>query len=133
MESRKILVDTSVLIDFLRKKNKEKSLLWELREEYSYVAISAISVFELFAGATDEQKVKDVEVLLKWLDIITFTEEIAKVCGELLIEMKKSNKLIEYRDLFIGASAIFHDLKLATLNIKHFDRIPQLEIIKKPY
>ncbi len=95
MESRKILVDTSVLIDFLRKKNKEKSLLWELREEYSYVAISAISVFELFAGATDEQKVKDVEVLLKWLDIITFTEEIAKVCGELLIEMKKSNKLIE--------------------------------------
>jgi len=56
MENRRILVDTTILIDFLRKKKKEKSLLWKLREEYNYIAISSISVFELFVGATDEQK-----------------------------------------------------------------------------
>ena len=132
MENRRILVDTTILIDFLRKKKKEKSLLWKLREEYSYIAISAISVFELFAGATDEQKENDVQVLLKWFDIINLNEEIAEMCGKILIELRKSNKLIEYRDLFIGVSALFYDLKLVTLNIRHFDRIPELEIIKDP-
>jgi len=132
MENRRILVDTTVLIDFLRKEKKEKSLLWKLREKYSYIAISAISVFELFAGATDEQKENDVKVLLKWFDIIDLNEEIAEMCGKILIELRKSNKLIEYRDLFIGVSALFYDLKLVTLNIRHFDRIPELEIIKNP-
>jgi len=132
MENRRILIDTTVLIDFLRKKKKEKSLLWKLREKYSYIAISVISVFELFAGATDEQKENDVKGLLKWFDIIGLDEEIAEMCGKILIELRKSNKLIEYRDLFIGVSALFYDLKLVTLNIRHFDRIPELEIIKNP-
>jgi len=132
MENRRILVDTTILIDFLRKKKKEKSLLWKLRDEYSYIAISAISVFELFAGATDEQKENDVKVLLKWFDIIDLNEEIAEMCGKILIELRKGNKLIEYRDLFIGVTAFFYDLKLVTLNIRHFDRIPELEIIKNP-
>ncbi|MBC8228479.1 PIN domain-containing protein, partial [bacterium] len=88
MENRRILVDTTILIDFLRKKNKEKSLLWKLREEYSYIAISVISVFELFAGATDEQKEKDVRILLKWFDIIDLNEEIAEMCGKILIDLR---------------------------------------------
>jgi len=132
MENRRILVDTTILIDFLRKKNKEKSLLWKLREEYSYIAISVISVFELFAGATDEQKEKDVRILLKWFDIIDLNEEIAEMCGKILIDLRKRNKLIEYRDLFIGVSALFYNLKLVTINIRHFNRIPELEVIKKP-
>jgi len=130
MENRRILVDTTILVDFLRKRNKEKSLLWKLREEYSYIAISAISVFELFAGANDIQKENDVKVLLKWFDVIDLNDEIAEMCGKILIELKKSNQLIEYRDLFIGVSALFYDLKLVTLNIRHFNRIPELEIIE---
>ncbi|RLD56452.1 MAG: type II toxin-antitoxin system VapC family toxin [Bacteroidetes bacterium] len=106
--------------------------MWKLREEYNYIAISAISVFELFAGATDKQKENDVKVLLKWLDIIDLNDEIAEMCGKILIKLRKCNKLIEYRDLFIGVSALFYDLKLVTLNIRHFDRIPELEIIKNP-
>ena len=63
MENRKILVDTSVLIDFLRKKNKENTLLWSLKEKYNNLSVSVISVFELFAGATDDKKIKDVNLL----------------------------------------------------------------------
>jgi len=130
MENRRVLVDTTILIDFLRKQKKEKSRLWKLREEYQNLKISSISVFELFAGATDDQKIKDVRKLLKWFDILEFDEEIAEESGEIFKKMKKENKLIEYRDLFIGTTAVFYDLTIATLNVKHFEHIPNLKILK---
>lgn len=131
MANRKILVDTSILIDFLRKKNKEKSSLWKLKEKYNDLTISSISVFELYAGATDNKKLADVKTILKWFDIIDFNEEIAEMSGEVFIKLKKNNKLIDYRDLFIGVSALFYNLKLSTLNIQHFDKIPELELMPK--
>jgi predicted nucleic acid-binding protein len=124
--------DSRILIDSLRKEKKEKSVLWKLKEEYEQLAISSISVFELFAGATNDQKINDVKTLLKWFEIINFTDEIAEIAGEIFRQLKKENKLIEYRDLFIGSSTIFYNLKLATLNVKHFDKIPNLEIIQLP-
>jgi len=130
MENRRVLVDTTILIDFLRKQKKEKSRLWKLREEYQNLKISSISVFELFAGATDDQKIEDVRKLLKWFDILEFDEEIAEESGEIFKKMKKENKLIEYRDLFIGTTAVFYDLTIATLNVKHFEHIPNLKILK---
>jgi tRNA(fMet)-specific endonuclease VapC len=130
MENRRILVDTTILIDFLRKQKKEKSRLWKLREEYQNLTISAISVFELFAGATDDQKIEDVRKLLKWFDILDFDEKIAEESGEIFKKMRREKKLIEYRDLFIGTTAVFYDLKIATLNVKHFEHIPNLEILK---
>ncbi len=130
MEHRKILIDTSILIDFLRKKNKEKSILWKLREKYDNILISSISVFELFAGATDIQKLDDVKRLLKWFDIIGFDEEIAQKSGEIFLDLKYKNKIIDYRDLFIGTSALFYNLELVTLNIKHFNKISGLKILE---
>jgi len=130
MENRRVLVDTTILIDFLRKQKKEKSRLWKLREEYQYLKISSISVFELFAGAIDDQKIEDVRKLLKWFDILEFDEEIAEESGEIFKKMKKENKLIENRDLFIGTTAVFYDLTIATLNVKHFEHIPNLKILK---
>lgn len=37
--------------------------------------------------------------------------------------------MIDIADLFIGATALTHNLPIATLNIKHFNRIKGLEII----
>jgi predicted nucleic acid-binding protein len=114
----------------LRKQKKEKSRLWQLRKDYQYLTISSISVFELFAGATDDQKIDDVRKLLKWFNVLDFDEEIAEESGEIFKKMKSENKLIEYRDLFIGTTAVFYDLTIATLNVKHFEHIPNLEILK---
>ncbi len=130
MENRGILIDTTILIDFLRKQKKEKSRLWKLREDNENLMISSISVFQLFACATDDQKIDDVRKLLKWFDVLDFDEQIAEESGKIFKIMKSQNKMIEYRDLFIGTTAIFYDLKLATINVKHFEHIPNLEILK---
>ena len=127
MEDRGILVDTTILVDFLRKRNKEKTLLWKLKEMYATLSISSISVFELFAGAIDNVKVKNVQSLLKWLEVIEFDEELGEMAGGIFIELKKQNKIIDFRDLFIGTTAVFYNLEIATLNISHFENIPNIK------
>ncbi|MBN1350416.1 type II toxin-antitoxin system VapC family toxin [candidate division KSB1 bacterium] len=129
IENRKIFIDSSILIDFLRKHNKENSRLWELKHEYGNLSISAISAFGLYASATSTQKLNDVKTLLKWFDIIDFNEDIAEEAGRKYSILKQLNKRIDYRDLFIGSSALFYDMNLATLNIDHFNRIPDLKLL----
>ena len=49
MENPRVLTDTSVIIDFLRKKNKKNSALWQIREN-SKCFMSAVTLFELQCG-----------------------------------------------------------------------------------
>jgi predicted nucleic acid-binding protein len=46
MENRRVLIDTGIVIDYLRKKNKENTKFVELFKAYD-LCISVISVFEL--------------------------------------------------------------------------------------
>lgn len=55
MADKIILVDTSILIDYYRKTDKEKSARIALvRQGYSF-AISAITKYEIYSGATPNQ------------------------------------------------------------------------------
>ena len=44
--------------------------------------------------------------------------------------LKRKRKQIDLADLFIAATAVAHNLSLATLNKKHFDRIDTLNIVE---
>ncbi len=54
MANEMILLDSSILIDFFRKKRKDKSAFFKLSERYNNLAISAITHFEVLAGCSDE-------------------------------------------------------------------------------
>jgi tRNA(fMet)-specific endonuclease VapC len=43
--------------------------------------------------------------------------------------LKATNKLIEVPDIFIGATALSNNMKIATLNKRHFERIAGLVIV----
>jgi len=43
--------------------------------------------------------------------------------------LKAQNRMIDFADLLIAATAIAHKLSLATLNFKHFGKIQDLHII----
>jgi len=131
MENRDILIDSSIIIDFLRKRDKQKTLLWKLKEKNRRGFISAITVFELYAGAITKKHYEDLDRLLKWYEIVSFSEEIAKVSGEIYKKLKLQNKLIEFRDIFIGATALILEIPIITLNEDHFRRIEGIKIIKK--
>ena len=68
--------------------------------------------------------------LSKNLHVLPFTKDCSNKAIEIFHNLNKSNKIIDIADIFIGATALTYEIPIATLNIKHFERIDQLEIIK---
>ena len=128
MGNRDILIDTNIIIDFLRKQNKQQTYLWKLKEADYNCIISTITVFELYAGAITLKHKDDLKKLLKWLEIQPLTTEIAQLSAEIYKDLKTQNELIEFRDIFIGATAIKINIPLMTLNNKYFIRIKGIKI-----
>ena len=126
MEDRRILIDTSVVIDHFRKKNKQRSLLYELSKE-NRLFLSAISKFEFLVGAKLAQ-MRQTEEIIEGFDILSFNSNVAVVASDIAKKLKAKNKIIEFRDIFIAATAIANDMPLSTLNVKHFERIDDLEL-----
>ena len=127
MEDRRILIDTSVVIDHFRKKNKQKSLLYELAKE-NILFLSAISKFEFLVGAKRTQ-IRQTKEIIGGFYILSFNSHVADVASDIAKKLRTKNKIIEFRDIFIAATAIANDMPLSTLNIKHFERIDALELI----
>ena len=129
MEDKIVLVDTSILIDYYRKTDKEKSVWIALiRQEYSFV-ISVVTKYEIYSGATQNQLIF-WNSIFQQLSVISFDESCVDTSVKINTNLKRKRKQIDMADLFIAATAVTHNFKLATLNKKHFDRIEELNIIE---
>lgn len=128
MESSRILIDTSIVIDYLRSNSRQQTNFTKLFID-NELYLSSISVFELFNGATSEAKKQDVEQVCQQISVLDFNLDTAKIASEIYLDLRAKNKLIEFRDILIAASALQHTLPIATLNRKHFERIEWLELV----
>ncbi len=129
MADKVILVDTSILIDYYRKTDKENSLWVSLvRQGYSF-AVSAVSKYEIFSGANSNQ-LSFWENVFQSINVIPFDEFVVDTAVLLNSNLKKKRKQIDIADLFIAATAVAHNLPLTTLNKKHFERIDTLKLIE---
>jgi len=124
MANQRVLVDTSILIDHLRKKNKSNTVFFKLSTRYSCI-ISVVTEFEFLVGTTSANR-EYTEILLEQLPILPFDSVCVQSAVDIYRDLKSKNQLISLPDIFIAATAIANDLPLQTLNRKHFDRIEQL-------
>ncbi len=131
MEYPRVLIDTSVIIEHLRKQDRRKSALYRIAGDYE-LCTSTIVEFELYIGAIDSQKFRDVREILERYEILPFTSDVAQVAARTYLDLKAANQLIEMRDLFIAATALAYGLPLMTLNAGHFDRVEQLQLQPLP-
>jgi tRNA(fMet)-specific endonuclease VapC len=128
MENNLILVDTSILIDYFRKSDKKNSILVKLFELNFTFCISAITEYEIYCGANNEQLIF-WKKLLDNIKVVPFDHKVVEYAVAINNELKKKRKQIDIADLFIASSALAHNFRFATLNKKHFERIDNLEII----
>jgi len=131
MATPSVLIDTSIIIEHLRKQNRAKSILYNVVDGYN-LYISTVVEFELYAGATDASKRRDIQEILTWCVVLPFTSDVAQVAATIYQQLKAKNQLIEIRDILIGATAVTRDLPLMTLNVGHFSRIEQLQFLSPP-
>lgn len=123
-----MVIDTSVFIEFLRARDKKDTTLYRLPDSIEY-SLSSVTLFELYMGATSVEKKNDILLLTDSLSILPFDNEVAIKAGEIYHQLKKENKMIEFRDIFIAATCLIYELPLVTLNTKHFSRIKELSLI----
>jgi predicted nucleic acid-binding protein len=124
-----ILLDTSILIDYFRKQNKEKTILYHLFSKEEDLAISVITKYESMFGSNHQQDLFWIALLQK-VNIISLDESIIDETVRIKKELKTKNQEIGLADMLIAATAKFHQFKLATLNINHFKRVNQLQILE---
>lgn len=126
MERESILIDTSILIDHLRKQQKDKTIFYRLAFHYDYM-ISSITEFEFSVGSTPPNR-EFVEKVLSKLPVLPFDSACVKTATEIYRNLKVKNQLISLPDIFIAATAVTHNLQLLTLNRKHFERVENLKL-----
>jgi len=129
MADKIILTDTSILIDYFRKTDKDNSALISLFEQGYDFTISAITHYEIYSGATANQ-LTFWKNLLQRTKVLALDEIVAQTAVDINNDLKRKRKQIEIADIFIAATAIANNLSFATLNKKHFDRIGGLVIIE---
>ena len=126
MESSGLVVDTNIFIEHLRAKDKTKTALYKISAN-PHLQISSVTLYELLMGATTDEKWKDVKLLTEDLAILPVTGEIAVAAAKIYLRLRKLNKMIEFRDIFIAATCIVHGVPLKTKDKKHFSRIQGLK------
>ncbi len=113
---KKLVVDTDVLIDFLRGKRKTQEFLSAVVKE-SVIYCSTITVAEIHAGMRESEREKTTE-LIDSMNIVEVTREIAEKAGTYKREEKRQT--IELDDCLIAATAFIKGAFLATRNVKHY-------------
>ena len=113
---RAFLLDTDVLVDFLRGYDKAISFV---NANASRVILSSIVVAELFAGVKGEKEYTILENFISLFRVIPVTSEIAKVGGLYKREFGRSHG-VGLADAIIAATCQAENAELKTLNIKHY-------------
>ena len=117
-----VLIDTDVLIDFLRGLTLAKTFIEGLA---SPIYISTITVAELHVGVRNGKERAALTTFLDSLALLPLDAETAAE-GGLLRRDYGSSHGIGLNDALIAATALKHKLELATLNAKHYPMVKRL-------
>jgi len=130
---KKYLIDSDILIYFLKGKKEVVEKLSGLPMDNLY--ISRINYTELIYGAYNSTKInQNLKVIEPFLDnfkVLEFTQGSSLIFAKEKARLKKNGNIIADMDLMIASIAIENDCTLISNNIKHFQRIENLELEQK--
>ncbi len=130
---KKYLIDSDILINFLKGKQEVVEILSKIPINELY--ISRINYTELIYGAYNSTKInqnlKVIEPFLDSFEVLEFTKISSLIFAKEKARLKKGGNIIADMDLMIASIAIENDCTLISNNIKHFDRIQNLKLESK--
>jgi predicted nucleic acid-binding protein len=120
-----ILCDTNILIEFYKGNHQILGTLQHIG--LVNLAVSVVTVGELFYGAKDRRELSKIQVHLSQIQQIALDEDISTHFVNLLGKYALSHKL-SVPDALIASTAITKDMPIYTLNVKDFRYIPGLKL-----
>jgi predicted nucleic acid-binding protein len=124
--TKRVLVDTDVMVDFLRGNPKAIALL---QTHSAWGILSSIIAAELYAGVRDDEELKKLDSLISLFRVVPVSKELARAGGLYKKHYAKSHG-VGLADAIIAATAEAENADLKTLNAKHY---PMFEGLKPAY
>ncbi|MFN2267489.1 MAG: type II toxin-antitoxin system VapC family toxin [Desulfonatronovibrio sp.] len=118
-----VLVDTDVLIDFLRGYDKAITFIDKFSPR---IILSSIVVAELYAGVKGNNELSVLNNFVSLFRIVPIDADIAKAGGLYKRDFGKSHG-VGLADAILAATAKIKNAKLKTLNVKHYPMISGLK------
>jgi len=124
------LLDTNIVIYVLKRRPIEVLSLFN--ENASRMAISAITLSELFHCAEKSTRVSDnlvaIEDFCSRLEVLPYGAKAAQHYGAIRAGLEKTGQPIGVNDLHIAAHARSEGLVVVTNNVGEFARVPALQV-----
>ena len=124
------LLDTNIVIYVLKRRPIEVLSLFN--ENASRMAISAITLSELFHGAEKSTRVSNnlvaIEDFCSRLEVLPYGAKAAQHYGAIRAGLEKAGQPIGVNDLHIAAHARSEGLVVVTNNVGEFARVPALQV-----
>ena len=122
MLAEKILIDTSVWIEYFRNRSISFSTKIDELLSQNIICIPKVIIAELIQGAKSKKEVSVIEGLIEAFNIIDQTEDTWINAAYLSSKLKKEGKNIHLMDCYIAVIAEENDCKILTLDL-HFKEI----------
>ena len=124
------LLDTNIVIYVLKRRPIE--VLSVFNQNASRMAISAITLSELYHGAEKSIKVSEnlaaIEDFCSRLEVLPYGSKAAQHYGAIRAGLEKLGQPIGVNDLHIAAHARSEGLVMVTNNVGEFGRVPALQV-----
>jgi len=131
------LLDTNVISETVRVKPNQNVLNWFSVVPSESLFVSVLTLGEIRRGIELLTDNKQRPSLVLWLDqklplwfgenVLSIDQEVAERWGYITSKITKKNQLSAI-DTLLAATALRHNLKMVTRNVKDFD-LPGLEVI----
>lgn len=130
MRDKAVLVETTILVDYLRGSEAAATYLDEARAEGDLLC-SAVTEAELIVRSRTRAEIRTIDQLLARFQ----NEPIAKGdSARVLTWLRKyyHSRGVGFHDCLLGAAAVRRKIPIATLNEKHFKALPGVKVVR-PY
>ena len=134
-----LILDSSVVIAGERWGHTVRQILEQFKTGYGEVEVglSVVTIVELTHGVqragTDERRLRRqafVDELIRDVPVHPVTVETARIAGRIEGDQTARGVTIAFEDLLIAATALQLGFGVATGNVRHFEVVPGLKVVK---
>ncbi len=122
----RLIVDTDIVIDATRNLPAARDFFHRHKRE---IALSVVTLTELHAGFRNQDEEREVAAFCAYFKHYDVNEEVAILAGRFRKRYFKSHNA-GVADCLIAATSMVHNIRVVTLNKKHY---PMLDNVFVPY
>ena len=127
MTPERLVLDTDIVIDLLKKQPKVVNRFLSLVASQTAFLISPIVVAEVYAGAFKREH-KDIEAFFGMCQHVDADSDTGRIAGLYANQYRKAFQGISLEDYLLAATAKAHRCPLWTGNRKHYPMTEDVEI-----